>query len=61
MSDPTLNIDFKDSTGKTIAPTVSLRIQEGLSPRLAKALIRELGHKKINAALDAALPALGFK
>jgi hypothetical protein len=61
MSDPTLNIDFKDVTGKAIAPTISIRIQEGLSLKLAKMLVAELGTKKFKAALDAALPALGFK
>ncbi len=61
MSDPTLRISFTGADGKAIAPAVDIRIQEGLSAKLAKMLVRELGQKKIAAALDAALPALGFK
>lgn len=61
MSDPTLNITFNDSTGKTIAPTISIRIPEGVSAKLAKAVVDELGTKKFKATLEVALPALGFK
>lgn len=60
MSDPVLRVALTDAAGKPLN-TFEIRIQEGLSPKLAKAIVGELMGKKLKPALEAALPALGFK
>lgn len=61
MSDTVLRIKLENGEGKAIGTPIEMRIAEGLSLRTAKLVVKELSVKRVLAALDAALPTLGFK
>lgn len=60
MSDPVLRLALTDGVNKPLG-TFEIRIQDGLSLKLAKAIVKEILPKKLDTSVEVALSALGFK
>jgi hypothetical protein len=58
-ADPVLNITF--STGDKTLHTITIRIQRGLSLRVAKMHLLEILPPNVKMAVDPTLKAMGFK